>query len=479
MQIDLPAMVRRTGKTRRPYYIAREITPTAAHERQLRTIYGKVVTGWSAAWERSIRPVYERTLGEGMRDSVDDVEGVTDEMARAMTRLTVALGPDLENWIVQVEKWHRGKFGQLFTPVGVKLDTLLTAADVRPTLKAVMGENISLIRSLDDQMRNGISGAVFRGLTNRTPAREVAREIRRVTDIGKRRAELIAADQLQKLTSRLDQERQEQVGIDRFQWAHSRKKYPRPEHVARDGKIYAWDSTVAKNDPPGRAIRCGCRSRPVLELEADAAPDETTSSAPAATREPTLAQRNDAADKAAREYVLRHGREQGVEHLVSIDQRTGEAFERKSGDRNSVTFTPYLQDRLRDPAERIMLHHNHPSSSAFSDADIDVAHLPGVVGIWAHGHDGSEYYARVDKKKPIAKSHRRAVVNAVYERVNALLQGRVIEIETAQQMHNHLVWRALADQGVIEYRYVLRGRQLEIYEANKTLMDLIVGAIAK
>src|SRR5690606_3725767 len=131
------------------------------------------------------------------------------------------------------------------------------------TLQSILADNTSLIRSLNDQMRNGISGAVFRGLTNRTPARDVAREIRRQAGIGQTRAELIAADQLQKLTSRLDQARQEQVGLTSFEWAHSGKRHPRPEHVARDGKVFRWDSPVGRNDPPGRAIRCGCRSRAV------------------------------------------------------------------------------------------------------------------------------------------------------------------------------------------------------------------------
>lgn len=268
MKIDLAAMVKRANKTRRDQYIAREIIPTVAQETDLRRLYMRVVNTWAQQWESRIRPVYERTLGEsGMRDSVEDVEGATESVASALSRLVVEIGPQLEDWVVRVERWHRGKFGQLFTPVGVKLDTLLGAGDVQVTLEAVLAENVALIRSVNDQMRNGISGAVFRGLSNRTPARDVAREIRKQTGIGSRRSTLIASDQLAKLSGRLDQERQEQMGMDSFEWVHSRKRYPREEHVARNGKIYRWDSAVGRDDPPGRAIRCGCRARPVLDLE--------------------------------------------------------------------------------------------------------------------------------------------------------------------------------------------------------------------
>ena len=184
-----------------------------------------------------------------------------------MTRLVLALGADLETWVVSVERWHRKQFAQSSTAAGVRLDTLLGPAEAQVTLQATLAENLSLVRSLNEQMLNGISGSVFRGLSNRTPAREVAREIRKVAEVGKARADLIAADQLQKLSARLDQERQQQVGAEEFEWLHSRKRYPRPEHVVRNGKKYRWDSTIGKTDPPGRAIRCGCRSRPIIDLD--------------------------------------------------------------------------------------------------------------------------------------------------------------------------------------------------------------------
>lgn len=269
MRIDLAGMIRRVGKTRQSQVVGRAIFPTQAQEQQLLRIYMRVVRGWLTEWGERILPEYRRTVDAmpAIGDSVESTQGTVDEAAAVMNRLVLALGADLEDWIVRVEEWHRRQFASSFTPAGVRLDTLLGAGDVRTTLQAVLADNVSLIRSLDDQMRNGISGAVFRGLSNRTPARDVAREIRKVAEVGSRRAQLIAADQLQKLSGRLDQERQEQVGAEEFEWLHSGKAHPRPEHVARNGKKYRWDSSVGRDDPPGRAIRCGCRSRPVIDLE--------------------------------------------------------------------------------------------------------------------------------------------------------------------------------------------------------------------
>lgn len=293
MKIDLAGMVRRVGINRRPYVVGRAIIPTSAQEKDLLRIYMRVVRGWYTEWTDRIRPQYERSLRTlpAIGDSVDDVRGATDAAAEAMNRLVFALGAEIEDWAVRVEQWHRGQFATVFTPAGVNLKTLLGAGDVKTPLQAVLADNVSLIRSLNDQMRNGISGAVFRGLTSRTPAREVAREIRKATGIGTSRAQLIAADQLRKLTARLDQERQEQCGISKFRWLHSEKKYPRPEHVARNGKVYEWNKGVGLSDPPGRAIRCGCRAQPVLELESGAGLEaeqvpESPAPTPAAPAEP-------------------------------------------------------------------------------------------------------------------------------------------------------------------------------------------------
>lgn len=267
MKIDLASLIRRAGVYRRDRFVARAITPTGAQRDRLLRTYMQVVREWQRQARDRILPEYERTLAAaGLRDSVASVEGEAEQAESALNRLVVALGADLGGFVVEIEQWHRGQFGQLFTPTGVRLNMLLGPGDVGQDLQAALAENVALIRSLNDQMRNGVSGAVFRGLQNRTPSRDVARQIRELAGVGQRRAELIAADQLQKLTSRLDQARQEQLGIVSFQWAHSGKLKPRQEHVERDGKVYRWDSPVGKNDPPGRAIRCGCRSRAVVEL---------------------------------------------------------------------------------------------------------------------------------------------------------------------------------------------------------------------
>lgn len=286
MKIDLAGIVRRSGTYRRATFTAGRIDPTAAQRGDLLRIYMRIVRGWQVRFRDRILPAYERALSELITDDAESLQFEFGLSERQLQQLAVAAGLSVDDFIKTTEAWHRRRFAQAFAPTGVNIGALLDRADVKTTLDAVIGENVALIRSLDDQMRNGISGATFRALQNRTTGRDLAREIRGIAGAGQRRAELIASDQLQKLTGLLDEQRQRQAGIDKFEWAHSGKANPREIHKARDGKVYAWTDPVAKTDPPGRAIRCGCRARAVLEIDEDAAGETESAPEPVAPPKP-------------------------------------------------------------------------------------------------------------------------------------------------------------------------------------------------
>ena len=267
MNIDLAEIVRRVGKYNRAAFVARPIPPTKAQRDELQRIYMRIVRGWQTRFRERILPAYERALSELVTDDANGLQFEIGLSERQLAQLASAAGLSVDDWIKTTERWHRRQFAQAFVPTGVRLDTLLDRTDVRATLDAVLGENVALIRSLNDQMRNGISGAVFRSLQNRTTARDLAREVRKLASTGQSRAELIAADQLQKLTGALDEQRQRQVGIEKYKWRHSGKANPREEHKARDGETYAWNDPKIGDDKPGHAIRCGCRAQAVLEID--------------------------------------------------------------------------------------------------------------------------------------------------------------------------------------------------------------------
>lgn len=182
----------------------------------------------------------------------------------------------------------------------------------------------------------------------------------------------------------------------------------------------------------------------------------------------------DTRDATDRALVLERGRKNGKEHLICYDEATGETVATKQGNKSSVTFPPELVAMLNDKANAIILHHNHPGSTSLSLPDVLVAtKRPGAAGIWAHGHNGSSYFA-----KRGAKAFSEATYRAIAKQVRAALQGlitrRIITLEEAVLMDNHLVWLAVQAKGQLDYEYELDGDSLKAFNRNKAIYTLLL-----
>ena len=266
MRFDLAQLARRTRNIRRDSITLRDIVPPATLATNLyRATYARVIAAWFDALPR-IEATYARSLSELTQDSPADVRAEIDGAAEAINRLILILTPEVRDWALRTEQWFRGKWrGAVLSATGVDLQTMIGAGDVRAPLETTIEWNVALIKDVNAQAQQRISNSVFDGLRNRTPAREVAKEIRGAGDMGRARSVRIASDQLSKITSALAEERRREAGIDTWKWRHSRKAHPRTDHQAREGKEYT-DATAPK-DLPGRLPFCGCRSQAVVRFD--------------------------------------------------------------------------------------------------------------------------------------------------------------------------------------------------------------------
>lgn len=265
-RFNLASMIRRPS--RRPV-VFRPIQSTQAQADSLAAIYRRVIEPWVKGRDR-ISAAYERTLSEMQLDSADDIRAAIDDIAEEIRRLVLELTPDLRDWAFRVERVHRGKWiRSILSAVDVALDTVLSADDVSDTLEAQINWNVGLVRDVSEEQRRRISNAVFSGLQQRKPAREVAKEIREATGMARARSIRIAGDQTSKLGARLNEARQRQAGFDRYVWMHSRKAHPRPHHQARDGKVFPWEGegSVPRGDRPSEPPFCGCTARAYLSFD--------------------------------------------------------------------------------------------------------------------------------------------------------------------------------------------------------------------
>ena len=265
MSFDLAAMMSRVRRPRRKAIPIRDIRPVAVLATDLyRAVYLPVIQAWEQARDRLLAE-YARTLAGMTQDSPADVEGQLGTIERELDRLLLILTPRLRDWALRVERWHRGKWrGAVLSATGVDLQTMIGPESVAETLEALIARNVGLVESISGEARGRIADSVFRGLTERRAARDVAREITDAIGMARARALRVAADQLSKAASALDGERMREAGIDEWTWRHSGKLHFRPEHKARDGKVYSFAKPPP--DMPGEKPYCGCRKQALIRF---------------------------------------------------------------------------------------------------------------------------------------------------------------------------------------------------------------------
>lgn len=279
MRFSLATLTRRARNPRRSAIPIRPIKPPATFATDLfQASYRPVVQLWESSLP-GIMTEYERSLAEMTTDSPADVQNVIGQVEREAQSVFLRASIALERWAAVVERWHRRRWtANILSATSVDLSTMIGVGEMRMTLEAAIARNTGLIKSVSDETRRRIGDAVFRGLQRRAPAREVAKELREAVAMSRRRALRIAADQNVKLASALNEERRRQAGISVWEWIHSDKRKPRPEHQARDGFLYSDDAADHGNEYRGKRIRkppedrpgelpyCGCTSRAVLIL---------------------------------------------------------------------------------------------------------------------------------------------------------------------------------------------------------------------
>ncbi|OGT55491.1 MAG: hypothetical protein A3E01_09290 [Gammaproteobacteria bacterium RIFCSPHIGHO2_12_FULL_63_22] len=264
MPIDLATLARAKGIKRA--VTLRPINPTQAQAQELAAILVQVTNVWKS-WLPAILAGYDpKPLGDAMlTDTADAMRGAIETANSEISRLVIPITAQLRNWSAKIEKWHRGKWiDAVNTATNVDLSNVLTAMPVQETLGSWLERNVALVRDVSDQTRGRISDIVFREYQNRTPIREVAKQLNEAAALGRKRAIRIAADQSSKLSAQLDMERQAEAAIEQYRWRHSGKAHPRLEHQARNGKLFKLGEP--SGDTPGQAPYCGCRAQAYLPL---------------------------------------------------------------------------------------------------------------------------------------------------------------------------------------------------------------------
>lgn len=183
----------------------------------------------------------------------------------------------------------------------------------------------------------------------------------------------------------------------------------------------------------------------------------------------------------ARSNVMAHGDKTNNEKLFAINEVDGTIFDQINGDENSVTLSQKLLIAIMNPRARILIHHNHPGSGSLSPADINIAYKPGASGIWAHGDNGSDYFAAKPanpsfKGASVADLHDRVLASVFRRLTNEVIRKRMTDDER-YQVAGHVAMLVLKKRGLVDYQFTLRGYTKDAIDKFDYLIEEILEGV--
>jgi len=160
--------------------------------------------------------------------------------------------------------------------------------------------------------------------------------------------------------------------------------------------------------------------------------------------------------------ALQHGLKTGKECLLHIDAKTGESvYSKIEGTAKAVVFPQSLVDFLDKAApSSIISIHNHPSSSSFSGADLNVmSRYKSISYLVVIGHDGTRYVVKVGQGLRPASTEILAEWKAAHDRhfnyFNTKVASGELKPEDAWKEHTHLIMQEVAEKFGWIYRRVM------------------------
>lgn len=132
-------------------------------------------------------------------------------------------------------------------------DLIRAEADLRRRVERVLEDPLNQGRSVDD----------------------ISKLLQEQAGYSTSRAELTARDQTLKLYGQIQQERQQNAGIERYVWTTSLDERVRPDHADLDGSIQRWDDPpivdrrTGRRGHPGFDFQCRCSAVAVLDAPAE------------------------------------------------------------------------------------------------------------------------------------------------------------------------------------------------------------------
>ena len=147
-------------------------------------------------------------------------------------------------------------------------------------LRRWVDENIQKIKSIPNDTLGSMQKIILDGFREGKTITAIQKEIQKEYSVTRRKAQLLARDQIATLNAQLSKLQQEDAGCSKYKWSSSKDSRVRDCHRALDGKIFSWDDPpemwyetksgrvyTGRHCHPGEDIACRCVAIPVFDID--------------------------------------------------------------------------------------------------------------------------------------------------------------------------------------------------------------------
>jgi SPP1 gp7 family putative phage head morphogenesis protein len=244
----------------------RAVGPTLAAEVSFRIAANRVIEAVLGEARERGPSIAQGIALEAARDSISLIPFLARALQAAQEAAVVAFRSAVRRIMVDEDARHQRAFAAAVrASVGSDLTPLLAPTDVLSEVQLAVERSVSLIGGIADGLRQRTVSAVMEAGTEGARSTDLASTLAEVGGWGKKRAKLIARDQVAEFNGNLNRVRQQQAGFDKYIWRTSMDERVRPTHAEREGKIFSWASPPAGGHP-GEDFNCRCVAQAYLDV---------------------------------------------------------------------------------------------------------------------------------------------------------------------------------------------------------------------
>ena len=220
------------------------------------------------SYERQVRSQFLDPFNAVLRSRLSQVESAKDALVELSKVEAMAVNPPTDvvrGELSKIDQYHMERTKKTFySAFGIDVSSYLHGANVRSYLNEVVEENLELISSLPPRSVEGLRKKISDKIDVLPfDQKEFSELVDSEVNVSQSRLRLITRDQNNKFIGKLTEFRQNELGIQSYQWSTSGDARVRPSHRANDNRIFQWGKPPLTGNP-GEDILCRCVAIPDL-----------------------------------------------------------------------------------------------------------------------------------------------------------------------------------------------------------------------